>query len=231
MIKPPLHILLSANGGYVDTAGYLALQGLFTSHVTGNFVTLGAALVLGTSGVVAKLLALPMFCLVVFATRLLSLALPVVGWPALRSLLGLQLLLLLAGAGLAIDLGPFHNGDGWQALVTGMTLVAAMAIQNAVHRMHLPASPPTTIMTGNTTQIMIDLADLTRRVSPETRVLIRTRLGRMWASVAAFAAGCAAAALLYHLLGVWCFVLPPIVGLCNLCLPEATPRSPQEATA
>src|ERR1700689_5087240 len=58
-MKPTLPILLSINGGYVDTAGYLALQGLFTSHVTGNFVTLGATLALGTGGAVPKLLALP----------------------------------------------------------------------------------------------------------------------------------------------------------------------------
>jgi uncharacterized membrane protein YoaK (UPF0700 family) len=32
---------LSVTAGYVDTAGYLALQGLFSAHVTGNFVTLG----------------------------------------------------------------------------------------------------------------------------------------------------------------------------------------------
>ncbi len=63
-------LLLSVNAGYVDTAGFLALQGLFTAHVTGNFVTLGAALALGTSGAVAKLLALPVFCAVVIATRL-----------------------------------------------------------------------------------------------------------------------------------------------------------------
>src|SRR6202051_5044629 len=70
-----LPLLLSLNAGFVDTAGFLALQGLFTAHVTGNFVTLGAALVLGTSGAVAKLLALPVFCIVVIATRLLSSAL------------------------------------------------------------------------------------------------------------------------------------------------------------
>jgi uncharacterized membrane protein YoaK (UPF0700 family) len=40
--------LLSFNGGFVDTAGFMGLQGLFTAHVTGNFVTLGAALVFGT---------------------------------------------------------------------------------------------------------------------------------------------------------------------------------------
>jgi uncharacterized membrane protein YoaK (UPF0700 family) len=59
---PPL---LSCNGGFVDTAGYLAFQGLFTAHVTGNFVTFGASLVQGASGAVAKLLALPVFCLVI----------------------------------------------------------------------------------------------------------------------------------------------------------------------
>src|SRR5262249_9557437 len=64
--------LLSFNGGFVDTAGFLGLQGLFTAHVTGNFVTLGAALVFGTHGVIAKVLALPEFVLVVALARLLG---------------------------------------------------------------------------------------------------------------------------------------------------------------
>jgi len=225
MIKPSLPVLLSVNGGYVDAAGYLALQGLFTAHVTGNFVTLGAALVLGSSGVIAKLMALPMFCMVVFVTRLLSLRLPAAGWPALRSLLGLKVLLLSVGAYLAIALGPFRSGDGWQALVTGMTLVAAMAIQNAMHRIHMASTSPTTIMTGNTTQVMLDLADLTRRLSAEARTATKARLRRMSASIAAFALGCASAALLYAYYGDWCFMVPPLVGLYTLCLRESAPVS------
>jgi len=67
-----LPLLPSFTAGYVGTAGFLALQGLFTAHVTGNFVTLGASLALGTSGAVAKLLALPVFCAVVIAVRILS---------------------------------------------------------------------------------------------------------------------------------------------------------------
>jgi uncharacterized membrane protein YoaK (UPF0700 family) len=43
MKRPVLVNLLSFNGGFVDTAGFLGLQGLFTAHVTGNFVTLGYA--------------------------------------------------------------------------------------------------------------------------------------------------------------------------------------------
>jgi hypothetical protein len=82
-MKPTLPTLLSFNGGYVDTAGYLALQGLFTAHVTGNFVTLAAALIHGTSGVIAKLLALPVFCVVILLTRLVSFNLPQRGLPVL----------------------------------------------------------------------------------------------------------------------------------------------------
>jgi uncharacterized membrane protein YoaK (UPF0700 family) len=71
-IRGSFPILLSLNAGYVDTAGFLALQGLFTAHVTGNFVTLGASIALGTTGAVAKVLALPVFCIVVIASRLLG---------------------------------------------------------------------------------------------------------------------------------------------------------------
>src|ERR1700721_1870726 len=166
-LRPTLPLLLSLNAGFVDTAGFLALQGLFTAHVTGNFVTLGASLVLGTSGAVAKLLALPVFCIVVIVIRLLSSALLRRELPALRIILSLKVVLLIAGAILAIHLGPFKNGDAWQAVVTGMVLVAAMAIQNAAHRIHLGSAPPSTLMTGTTTQIMIDLADMLRASQPE----------------------------------------------------------------
>src|SRR3977135_2123621 len=107
--------ILSVNAGFMDTAAFLALKGLFTAHVTGNFVTLGASLVLGTSGAGAKLLALPVFCLVVILTRLLSSALLQANRPALTIILGLKVVLLIAGAVLAIRLGPFRDGDAWQA--------------------------------------------------------------------------------------------------------------------
>ena len=225
-MKTGVPTLLSFNGGYADTAGYLALQGLFTSHVTGNFVTLGAALALGTSGIVAKLLALPVFCIVIVLTRLASFTIVPRSWPAFETLLSVQVALLLVGAALAIGLGPFLNGDSWPAIVTGMTLVSAMAIQNAVQRIHMGSSPPTTIMTGTTTQIMIDVADLLRGPPSDARIAIRSRLARMSTSVGAFAAGCAAAALSYAYHGTWCFVVPPIVAICALCLPDAAPPRP-----
>lgn len=225
-MKTGVPTLLSFNGGYADTAGYLALQGLFTSHVTGNFVTLGAALALGTSGIVAKLLALPVFCIVIVLTRLASFTIVPRSWPAFETLLSVQVALLLVGAALAIGLGPFLNGDSWPAIVTGMTLVSAMAIQNAVQRIHLGSSPPTTIMTGTTTQIMIDIADLMHGLSPEARDAARARLRRMSIAVASFAAGAAIAALLFTKIANWCFALPPVVALlARISAGSATPAA------
>src|SRR6202021_2199278 len=103
-MKLTLPTVLSFNGGYVDTVGYLSLQGLFTAHVTGNFVTIGAALVFGTSGVVAKLLALPGFFMVITGPRLVSSLLPP-RWPVLETMLTLKLVLLLVAAILAIAMG------------------------------------------------------------------------------------------------------------------------------
>jgi uncharacterized membrane protein YoaK (UPF0700 family) len=212
-----LPLLLSLNAGYVDTAGFLALQGLFTAHVTGNFVTLGASLALGTSGAVAKVLALPVFCVVVVATRLLGSPLSSRRGAPLETLLGLKVLLLIAGAVLAIRLGPFHDGDSWQAVLTGMALVAAMAVQNAAHRIHLASVPPSTLMTGTTTQIMIDVADLIY-ADPSVQTRSGSNLGLMSLNVLVFALGCGAAALLFLKFGVWCFVWPPLLGVLALVL-------------
>src|SRR6202022_2548260 len=61
--------LLSAIAGYVDTAGFLVLFGLFTAHVTGNFVTAGAALARhAPEGGIARLAMIPIFILSVAGT-------------------------------------------------------------------------------------------------------------------------------------------------------------------
>jgi uncharacterized membrane protein YoaK (UPF0700 family) len=213
MKKPSLPTLLSFNAGYVDTAGFLALHGLFTAHVTGNFVTLGASLVLGTTGAIAKLLALPAFCLVVVLVRLLRYTLMNRKRPVLRTMFMLKLLLLIVGTALALYFGPFANGDSVPAILTGLTFVSAMAIQNAVQRVHLSHAPPTTLMTGTTTQVMLDLADKWHGVSGDQKVAINARLARMTTSVCAFALGCGGGALLFDLFSVKCFVVLPVIAL------------------
>ena len=224
MKRPSLAVLLSLNAGYVDTVGFLALQGLFTAHVTGNFVTLGATVVLGTGGALAKLLALPVFCIVVMLTRLVSIRLKMAGKPVMRPLLAAKLILFTLAAAYAVTQGPFHDSDSAKALVMGMTLVTAMAIQNALHRVHLSKSPPTTLMTGTTTQIMLDIADIMAGVSGEDAVAARARLRRMATSVFVFAAGCGAAAGAYILSPTLCFCVPPVLAALSFLGQVATPE-------
>src|SRR5438552_15195136 len=98
-----------------------------------------------------------------------------------------------------------------------MVLVSAMAIQNGFHRMHLGSAPPSTLMTGTTTQVMIDVAD--RMYAPKrTESPPGARFVQMSTNILFFAIGCGAAALLYSQVGVKCFLVPPIVGSLQLMI-------------
>lgn len=205
--------VLGLTAGYVDAASFMALHGLFTAHVTGNFVTIGAAIVFGTAGVVTKLLALPTFCVALLVFRLLHYRLVARGWQVLKTFLGLQVVLLAMAGALAIYHGSFSHDDDWATMTTGLLLVAGMAVQNGVQRVHMGSVPPTTIMTGTTTQIMLDLGDLVHGTGGEQRAVITGRLARMGQAVLVFAVGCALGALLYATTGVWCFALPPLLVL------------------
>jgi len=204
--------LLSFNGGFVDTVGFLGLSGLFVAHVTGNFVTLGAALVLGSHGVVNKVLALPEFIAVIGLARVAGGVARRRGWPALRIMLTTEVILLAGFFGLAVAFGPFEDADKPLALLTGFAGIAAMALQNALQRVHLASLPPTTLMTGSTTQATLDAVDLFAGTVPGEVATIRARFFRLVTSVLLFATGCAAAALLYWLLGFWSLGVAVIVG-------------------
>jgi uncharacterized membrane protein YoaK (UPF0700 family) len=192
--------------------GFLGLQGLFTAHVTGNFVTLGAALVFGTHGVIGKVLALPEFIFVTAFARLAGAALTARQMPTLRILLVAKVLFLVAFFVLGVALGPFPDSDVPAALVTGFAGIAAMAIQNAVQRVHFAGMPPTTIMTGNTTQATLDAIDLMRGVGGDQTATVRARFYATIRSILFFAAGCAVAAVLYAWIGFWSLALPVAVG-------------------
>jgi uncharacterized membrane protein YoaK (UPF0700 family) len=211
MMTRAVSALLSFNGGFVDTAGFLGLQGLFTAHVTGNFVTLGAALVFGTHGVIAKLAALPEFVVVVALARLVGATLRRRGIEALRLLLAAKVVFLFAFFILAVALGPFPDSDSPAALLTGFTGIAGMAIQNAVQRVHFANIPPTTLMTGNTTQAVLDAVDLAFKLLADAPA-VNARFKRTVLGIGWFAGGCAVAALLYHWFGFWCLAVPVAVG-------------------
>lgn len=208
----PVAVLLGFNGGFVDTASFLGLQGLFTAHVTGNFVTLAASLVLGTTGAIAKLLAIPVFIASIVAIQIADNRLADAGYRSIPILFGAQALLLAAFFLLAVTLGPFHDGDATGAVVTGLVGVIAMSIQNAVQRVHLAKDPPTTILTGTTTQFAVDLADSLAGRSTMASAEARRRFHALARAILSFGAGALAAALAYRVVGLGCLVIAVAVA-------------------
>jgi hypothetical protein len=82
-------------------------------------------------------------------------------------------------------------------------------------------------MTGNTTQAVLDAVDLLQGVPPEQAPVLRARLLRMLRGIVSFAAGCAAAAVLYALVGFYGLAVPVVVGAASAIMrPDDRSRAP-----
>jgi uncharacterized membrane protein YoaK (UPF0700 family) len=202
--------LLSFVAAFVDTCGFVGLFQLFTAHVTGNFVLMGAALVNRQGDVLAKLLAFPVFIVAVAFTVLVADAMQRRGRSRVGPLLWVEAALLATAALLAFLVGPLHAANGGRTLAIGMTMVLAMGLQNALMRLDLAALPPTTVMTGNVTQATIDLMLLWRE-DGAPREVARGRLRRMAGPILAFLLGAAGGAGGYALLGFTSLLLPAAI--------------------
>lgn len=149
-------------GGYVDTLGFIGLAGLFTAHVTGNFVMIGRTLVDPSQDLLMKLLVFPVFIITVMITRLL-----VLGWqagnkPALRNAMLLQVVLLLGCMAFGMAAGARPTFDSPMIVAAGMLGAAGMAVQNAYGKLLQGKEDATTVMTGNVTMMSIALVDAMR---------------------------------------------------------------------
>jgi uncharacterized membrane protein YoaK (UPF0700 family) len=202
--------LLSFVAAFVDTSGFVGLFQLFTAHVTGNFVLMGAALVNKQGIVWAKLLAFPVFVFAVGFTALVADVLQRRGQSRVEPLLWAEVVLLMTAVLLPLFVGLPQEADDVRAIAVGMTLVLAMGLQNALMRLDLVDLPPTTVMTGNVTQVTLDVMALWREelASPE---IVRDRLRRMAGPIIAFLLGAAGGAGGYAVLGFTSLLLPTVI--------------------
>ena len=201
--------LMSFVAGYVDTIGFIALFSLFTAHVTGNFVLAGATLATvaagGVSvGLIGKLLALPVFVIGVaftaLALRSIKSSTGSTGRAARAALL-LQtvgmLLFMLAG----LWAQPILDADAPSAIICGRLGVLAMSVQNAASRLVFSDMAPSTVMTGNVTQLVIDGLDIWRAVDSASAESASARVSKMLPSVMAFLVGALSGGVGYQFLG------------------------------
>ncbi len=191
--------------GYVDTICFVALFGLFTAHVTGNFVLIGAELARPGHGVLLKLLAFPAFIAGIALARALVLLAKARGHGLATPLLVLQGLLLAACLGFGWRAAPFTDPETPAALATGLFAAAAMGVQNAAGRLAWPTLSPTTVMTGNVTQLVIDAIDLLRGSTDDG---LRPRVRKFFWPVVAFGVGAIAGGFAYVYAGMAALLLP-----------------------
>jgi uncharacterized membrane protein YoaK (UPF0700 family) len=208
-------VILSFIAAFVDTCVFIGLFGLFTAHVTGNFVLIGAQLVTKEGDLLVKLLALPEFMLAVGGAVLLSRRLKRQRRNALPVLLAIETLLLLVTVAAVVVLNPPTSGQDGSALLIGLLASLAMGLQNALMRLELSFLPPSTVMTVTVTQTVIDAVTLlVDRAPGEARSVTKTRFKRTLPSIAAFFLGAAGGAYGYFLGGFFALLVPAM--LCAL---------------
>lgn len=215
-------LALTAIAGFVDTVTFLAAEGLFAAHITGNFVVFGASLGRGvTEHDYLKLIAFPVFVLFV------GLGAALYGATVGKRLGGVPLVLLLQGLLLAAVGATSLSAAPLPLSLLALTLVAAMGLQNSLHR-YLPG-PMTTVMTGTVMHWSAARAErLFRLPAPEAKPAPgKPMTGGM---IAAFAAGCLAAGLATPHLGLGAALLPALM-LAVLAFMERRPLPHPAPTA
>ena len=207
--------ILSGIAGYVDGAGFASLVGLFPAHVTGELV--GDAIVFSSGHArdhATHIWMLPVFVSAVVAAAFVARLLRRIGRRPLAGLLAL-VTVALALFSMSDPLAHvLHESGRLALLVSGGCAVAAMGFQNALMRESLITSCPTTVMTGNLTLVVIDLADRAfnklLRPSPHDR-RPRSRLAPVAIALVAFVSCAALGGFLTRTWGSASVVLPTLV--------------------
>jgi len=216
-----LLVVLAFLAGLVDVTGWLTFDGLFTAHVTGNLVLLGAGVKGGDPPAVARILAVP-----VFMASLALGSLAARRWPNGR---GRTLLLsgqtvCLSLVWLAMLLSSVAGGAPKLALVAAMLAVGAIGLQGALVRGVLQQAQSTSVMTSNLITVVMSAVTL---FGPEagSRRDAREKLRRTLPVVLAFVAGCPVGAVTVARLGhAWCWAIPALFSLVAFAAAKVAPH-------
>ena len=112
---------------------------------------------------------------------------------------------------------PVGKSAGTLAMAAGLLGTMAMGAHSAASKLLLTGLAPTSMMTGNVTQLVIDGVDWLRGAGDAAT---RARCGKFFWPVAAFAAGCAMAAFAYLAVGFVALAVPVAILCWHLWLPD-----------
>jgi uncharacterized membrane protein YoaK (UPF0700 family) len=214
-VKKHEDTILALIAGYVDTVGFVALFGLFTAHVTGNFVLIGAQVAGVGQGMLLKLLAFPAFVVgIALSSVIFKFLERSLSAHAGSALYLLQAMLLVSFLVTGLIATPITDSSASMVLVCGVLGTMAMGVQNARGRLLQVASLPNTVMTGNVTQIVLDVIELIHRgMAGEHGKKVRERLESTLAAMCGFAVGAICGAIAYVSFSFSAIALPVAVLL------------------
>jgi uncharacterized membrane protein YoaK (UPF0700 family) len=207
-------IILSFVAGYADTSTFVGADGLFSAHVTGNFVIFAYDIVtnqIANSWI--KLIAFPVFILAVFTSTLI---IDHVNDDkrAVNRLIIMEGFLLMT-AGLISWFYKYANTVSIIKDLIPMFVVFALGLQNACGRFFAKEFlAPTTVMTGNVTQSIIDLAAYLKNNDQEKQNLKLKIVHNLYV-ILPFLTGCISGGLITKAIGLESVVF---IGLLMLLL-------------
>jgi len=199
-------LLLAFTAGFCDAATFAAADQLFSAHVTGNFIVFAYDLIKGAdSATWIKLISFPVFIAAVLAS----------GWAAPRlkspyTLLLFEGIVLVAAAAIKFSTNNHtFSMTSWSVCVP-FAIVFAMGIQNAFGRLYSKnVLAPTTIMTGNVTQVTLDFTKMLFLGSFDA--VNRQALANQLMVIGGFLAGCIAGAYLAITFNLWVVGWPGVL--------------------
>lgn len=210
-MKPTI-LLLAFCAGFIDTASFIGAGGVFTAHVTGNFVLFAAAMVQGLSPEdYLKLWTLPVFFFSAFAIHFFLKKGKLDDQRGLRFLGMIEGILLVAVGASAVFLSVNLS-------ILVCILVVAMAFQNVLQRMYFLSSPTTTVMTGNMTALAMELASY---LIPTLKA-VDSKAKNIVIIAVAFFVGCALGAFLTSSFGISCVLFPGVVLLFHFIISKTS---------
>ena len=209
--------LFSCVAGFVDAASFLGLNGLFTSHITGNLV-IAATEIIGVGGQAlwVRIAVIPVFMFAVTLTTVLARRHRL----SLTRLIWIETLVLFLFTITSIILAPDHHksANNLPLFLAGSLGVFSMGMQNALMRESLGNIAPTTAMTNNLTQFTMDLVflwglDNIAQPRPQYQDIdaSRVRLKNFGNSLLGFSLGAILGGILTSKLGLFSLYLPLLV--------------------
>lgn len=158
--------MLAFIGGFVDSAGYIKIRGVFTSSITGNLVV-ACASVSSLNGVICRSCVSIAFAAGAGVSAMLALKLRLAHLISVRHLSIILFTLEVVMLAITWAVGHYLDDsiidslslDEWPVVLVGCFMGAAMGFHNVAAKETLVGCPPTTVMTSTLINVASGLAN------------------------------------------------------------------------